>query len=48
MNACPRMLVEQILFVITPSDHTDVNAPLDFLSALHRTHLIQFVLVRSK
>ena len=39
MNACPLMLVEPILSVITPSDHTDVNVQLDLLlTAVHRTH----------
>ena len=49
MNASPQMLVEKIMFVITPSDHTDVNVPLDLLlTAVHRTREIQFVLVRVK
>ena len=39
MNASPQMLVELIMYVITPSDHTDVNVQSDLLLILvHRTH----------
>ena len=48
MNACLQMLVEPIIPVTTPLDRTDVNAQLDLLLlVVHRSHLIQFVLVRS-
>ena len=37
------------MFVITPSDHTDVNVQLDLLlNAAHRTYSLRFVLVRIK
>ena len=42
------MLVELIIPVTTPLARTDVNAKLDLLLlVVHRSHLIQFVSVRS-
>ena len=39
MNASSQMLVETIMFVITPLDHTDVNVQSDlWLILVHRTH----------
>ena len=47
MNASLQMLVEPIMFVITPLDRTGVNVQMDLLLIpVHRTHWIQFVLVR--
>ena len=46
MNASPQMLVELIMYVITPSDHTDVNVQSDLLLVpVNRTHRIHFVSV---
>ena len=39
MNASPQILVEPIMSVITPLDHTSVNVQSDLLLILvHRTH----------
>ena len=47
MNASPQMLVETIMFVITPLARTDVNVQSDLLLILvHRIHGIPFVSVR--
>ena len=47
MNANLQMLVEPMMFVITPLDHTGVNVQMDLLLIpVHRTHWIQFVSVR--
>ena len=47
MNASLQMLVEPMMFVITPLDRTGVNVQMDLLLIpVHRTHWIQFVSVR--
>ena len=37
MNACLKMLVEPIIPVTTPLDHTDVNVQVDMLLAAFRS-----------